>query len=117
MKIKFIVKETFDKVVAFIALIILLPLFLVVAVLIKIDSKGPVFFMQERAGKNGKIFKTFKFRTMIVGADEKTKGVYIDKENLYVTRMGKLLRRSGVDELPQVINVLKGDMSFVGPRP
>jgi len=117
MKIKFIVKEIFDKVVALIALIILSPLFLVVAVLIKIDSKGPVFFMQERAGKNGKIFKTFKFRTMIAGADEKTKGVYIDKESPYVTRMGKFLRRSGIDELPQVINVLKGDMSFVGPRP
>jgi len=112
-----IIKEIFDKVVAFIALIILSPLFLVVAVLIKIDSKGPVFFMQERAGKNGKIFKTFKFRTMIAGADEKTKGVYIDKESPYVTRMGKFLRRSGIDELPQVINVLKGDMSFVGPRP
>jgi lipopolysaccharide/colanic/teichoic acid biosynthesis glycosyltransferase len=95
----------------------LLPFFLVAAVLIKIDSKGPVFFMQERVGKNGKIFKTFKFRTMIAGADEKTKGVYIDKENPYVTRIGKFLRRSGIDELPQVINVFKGDMSFVGPRP
>ena len=110
-------KEIFDKVVAFIALIILSPLFLIVAVLIKIDSKGPVFFMQERVGKNGKIFKTFKFRTMVVGADEKTKGIYIDKENPYVTKIGKFLRRSGIDELPQVINVLKGDMSFVGPRP
>ncbi|MEA2015809.1 MAG: sugar transferase [Actinomycetota bacterium] len=117
MKIQFIMKKIFDKVVAFIALIILSPLFLIVAVLIKIDSKGPVFFMQERVGKNGKIFKTFKFRTMVIGADEKTKGVYIDKENPYVTRMGKFLRRSGIDELPQVINVLKGDMSFVGPRP
>jgi len=114
---KYFLKEIFDKVVALIALIILFPLFLVVAVLIKIDSKGPVFFMQERVGKNGKIFKTFKFRTMIAGADEKTKGIYIDKENPYVTRMGKFLRRSGVDELPQVTNVLKGDMSFVGPRP
>ena len=112
-----IFKYLFDKVVSLIALVILLPLFLVMAVLIKIDSKGPVFFMQERVGKNGKIFKTFKFRTMIAGADEKTKGVYIDKENPYVTRMGKFLRRSGIDELPQVINVLKGDMSFVGPRP
>ncbi len=112
-----IFKYLFDKVVSLIALVILLPLFLVVAVLIKIDSKGPVFFMQERVGKNGKIFKTFKFRTMIAGADEKTKGVYIDKENPYVTKMGKFLRRSGIDELPQVINVLKGDMSFVGPRP
>ena len=117
MKIKFILKEIFDKVVALIALIILLPLFLVAAVFIKIDSNGPVFFMQERAGKNEKIFKTFKFRTMVVGADEKTKGVYIDKVNPYVTKIGKFLRRSGIDELPQVINVLKGDMSFVGPRP
>ncbi len=110
-------KEIFDKVVAFIALIILLPLFLIVAVLIKIDSKGPVFFMQERVGKNGKIFKTFKFRTMVDGADKKTKGIYIDKSNPYVTRVGKILRRTGIDELPQLINVLKGDMSLVGPRP
>jgi len=117
MRFTIIFKYLFDKIVSLIALIILLPLFLVVAVLIKIDSRGPVFFMQERVGKNGKIFKTFKFRTMVVGADEKTKGIYIDKENPYVTRMGKFLRRSGIDELPQVINVLKGDMSFVGPRP
>jgi len=110
-------KDIFDKVAAFIALILLLPLFLVVAVLIKIDSKGPVFFMQERVGKNGKIFKTFKFRTMYTGADKKTKGIYIDKENPYVTRVGRILRRTGIDELPQVINVLKGEMSFVGPRP
>jgi undecaprenyl phosphate N,N'-diacetylbacillosamine 1-phosphate transferase len=112
-----VAKEIFDKVVALIALIILSPLFLIVAILIKIDSKGPVFFLQERVGKNGKIFKTIKFRTMTTEAPEKTKGIYIDKENPYVTRMGKFLRRSGIDELPQVINVLKGDMSFVGPRP
>ena len=110
-------KEIFDKIVSFVALVILLPIFLVVAILIKIDSKGTVFFRQERVGKNGKIFKPFKFRTMITGADEKTKGIYIDKENPYVTRVGKFLRRSGIDELPQVINVLKADMSFVGPRP
>ena len=110
-------KEIFDRVVAFIALVILLPLFLVVAVLIKIDSKGPVFFLQARVGKDGKIFKTIKFRTMTTEAPQKTKGIYIDKNNPYVTRVGKFLRRSGIDELPQVINVLKGDMSFVGPRP
>ncbi len=114
---KFLAKEIFDRVVAFIALVILLPLFLVVAVLIKVDSKGPVFFLQERVGKDGKVFKTIKFRTMTIEAPHKTKGIYIDKNNPYVTRVGKFLRRSGIDELPQVINVLKGDMSFVGPRP
>ncbi len=112
-----ILKDIFDKIIAFLMLVILIPLFLVIAVLIKIDSKGPVFFMQERVGKNGKIFKTFKFRTMVDGADKKTKGIYIDKKNPYVTRVGKILRRTGIDELPQLINVLKGDMSLVGPRP
>ncbi len=110
-------KEVFDRIVSLIALVILLPIFLVVAFLIKIDSKGPVFFLQERVGKDGKIFKVFKFRTMIVEAPEKTKGKYIEKSNPYVTRVGKFLRRSGIDELPQLINVLKGEMSLVGPRP
>jgi len=112
-----IAKEIFDKIVSFVALIVLLPIFLVVALLIKLDSKGPVFFLQERVGKDEKIFRAIKFRTMFVEAPEKTKGVYINKDNPYVTRFGKLLRRSGIDELPQLINVLKGEMSFVGPRP
>ncbi len=110
-------KEVFDKIVSLIALIILLPIFLVAAILIKLDSPGPVFFLQERVGKEGKIFKVFKFRTMTVDAPEKTKGRYIEKSNSYVTRVGKFLRRSGIDELPQLINVLKGEMSLVGPRP
>lgn len=76
-----------------------------------------MFFLQERVGKNGKIFRLFKFRTMVVGADEKTKGVYIDEKNPYVTRIGYFLRRWSIDELPGFINVLKGDMSLVGPRP
>jgi len=116
-KICLLAKEIFDKIISFVALLVLLPIFLIAAILIKIDSKGPVFFLQERVGKDGKIFKVFKFRTMIVEAPEKTKGKYIEKSNPYVTRVGKFLRRSGIDELPQVINVLKGDMSFVGPRP
>ncbi|MGC8979143.1 sugar transferase, partial [Caldisericum sp.] len=87
------------------------------AILIKLDSKGPVFFLQERVGKDGKIFRVFKFRTMTTDAPEKTKGKYIDKDNPYVTRVGKILRRTGIDELPQLINVLKGEMSLVGPRP
>ncbi len=117
MRAKYITKEIFDRVVAFVALVLLMPVFAFVAVLIKLDSPGPVFFMQERVGRNGKLFKTFKFRTMVNGADKKTKGIYIDKNNPYVTRVGKILRRTGIDELPQLINVLKGDMSLVGPRP
>jgi len=112
-----LVKEVFDKIVSFISLVVLLPLFLVVAILIKLDSPGPVFFLQDRVGKDGKIFKVFKFRTMTSDAPEKTKGKYIDKSNPYVTRVGKILRRTGIDELPQLINVLKGEMSLVGPRP
>ena len=115
--INLILKEIFDKIISFVALLVLLPIFLIAAILIKIDSKGPLFFLQERVGKDGKIFKVFKFRTMIVEAPEKTKGKYIEKSNPYVTRVGKLLRRSGIDELPQLINVLKGEMSLVGPRP
>jgi len=110
-------KQIIDFLGAVVGLIILSPLFLIVAILIRLDSKGPVFFLQERVGKGGKIFKTFKFRTMTVGADEKTKGVYIEKNNPYLTRVGKVLRRTGVDELLQIINVLKGEMSLVGPRP
>lgn len=116
-KICLLAKEIFDKIVSFVALIVLLPIFLIVAILIKIDSMGPVFFLQERVGKGVKVFKAIKFRTMVVEAPEKTKGKYIEKSNPYVTRVGKFLRRSGIDELPQLINVLKGDMSLVGPRP
>jgi lipopolysaccharide/colanic/teichoic acid biosynthesis glycosyltransferase len=112
-----IAKEIFDKIFSFLALVVLLPIFLIVAILIKLDSKGPVFFSQERVGKGEKIFRAIKFRTMFVEAPEKTKGVYINKYNPYVTRLGKLLRRSGVDELSQLFNVLKGEMSLVGPRP
>lgn len=112
-----LIKDIFDKIVSFIALLLFLPLFLIVAILIELDSKGPVFFLQERIGKNGKTFKVFKFRTMTIDASEKTKGKYINKDNPYVTRVGKILRRTGIDELPQLINVLKGEMSLVGPRP
>lgn len=100
-----------------VALIVLIPFFAVIGIFIKLDSKGPVFFVQERAGKEGKIFKAYKLRTMIQGADKKTEGIFINRDNLYITRIGKFLRRSGIDELPQLINILKGDMSLVGPRP
>jgi len=90
---------------------------LIVAVLIKIDSKGPIFFLQERVGKDGRIFKIFKFRTMTLGADKITKTTIFNQSCPYITRVGRFLRRSGIDELPQLINVFRGEMSLVGPRP
>ena len=112
-----IIKRIFDILASGIALVVLLPIFAVIGIFIKLDSKGPVFFIQKRAGKDGKIFKAYKLRTMIQGADEKTEGIFINRNNLYITRIGRFLRRSGIDELPQLINVFKGDMSLVGPRP
>lgn len=116
-KIEIFLKDVFDKLFSLILLIILLPIFVIISILIKLDSKGPVFFIQERVGKDGKTFKLIKFRTMIVGAEEKTKGTYIDEKNPYITKVGKFLRRWSLDELPELINVLKGEMSLVGPRP
>ena len=112
-----LVKRVVDIIVSLCGLIILSPLIAIVALIIKFDSPGPVFFLQERVGKNGKPFKAIKFRTMFTEAPQKTRGIYINKDNPYVTRVGKFLRRSGIDELPQLINVLKGEMSLVGPRP
>jgi len=94
-----------------------LPIFAIICILIKLDSKGPVFFIQERAGKDGKIFKAYKLRTMIQGADKLTKGIIFGEENPYITKAGKFIRRTSFDELVQLINVFKGDMSLVGPRP
>lgn len=113
----FFLKKITDVVISGIGLIILFPIFVIIGILIKFDSKGPVFFIQERVGKDGKLFRAYKLRTMIQGAYKKTEGIFINRDNLYITRMGKFLRRSGIDELPQLINVLKGDMSLVGPRP
>jgi len=114
---EFIVKVILDKVFSIIILIILFPLFLIIGILIKLDSKGPVFFIQERAGKDGKIFRAYKLRTMVQGADKITKGVIFGEDNPYITKVGKIIRRTGFDELAQLINVLRGDMSLVGPRP
>ena len=88
-----------------------------IAIAIKIDSKGPVIFRQRRIGKNGRVFTIYKFRTMCVGAENQGSGVYSDKNDKRVTRVGKLLRASSLDELPQIFNILRGEMSFIGPRP
>ena len=98
-----------------IALIVLLPIFAIIGIFIKLDSKGPVFFVQERAGKDGKTFKAFKLRTMVDNAVA-IGGEKISRDDSRITRAGKHLRW-GIDELPQLINVFKGDMSLVGPRP
>ena len=112
------IKRFLDLILSLMALIILMPLMMVIAILIKIDSRGPVFFLQERLGKNGKIFKIIKFRTMIVNAENIGDGLKIKSESdNRITRVGKIIRKTSLDELPQLVNVIKGDMSIVGPRP
>ena len=110
-------KRFFDIAFSLLLLIILSPILLVTAIAIKIDSKGPVIFKQERVGLNGKVFCIYKFRTMCVNAEKMGSGVYSGKGDSRVTAVGKFLRASSIDELPQLINIIKGDMSFIGPRP
>ena len=112
----FFLKRIMDVVASGIGLIILFPIFVIIGMLVKLDSKGPVFFVQERAGKDGKIFKAYKLRTMVNNAVEMGLGYEIEKNDSRITRVGKHLRW-GIDELPQLINVFKGEMSMVGPRP
>lgn len=109
------VKRFFDVVVSLTGIIICLPLLLFVAILIKLESKGPVIFKQDRLGLNGKVFKIYKFRSMCVGAEQG--GVYEKKQDARVTRVGKLIRKTSIDELPQFFNIIKGDMALIGPRP
>lgn len=90
---------------------------LIVALIIKLESSGPALFKQKRLGLNGKEFEIYKFRSMVVGAEGKGSGVYSMKGDPRVTKVGKIIRATSIDELPQLINILKGDMSFIGPRP
>jgi exopolysaccharide biosynthesis polyprenyl glycosylphosphotransferase len=133
-----ILKRTFDLVVAALAIVMLLPLWLLIALFIKLDSKGPVFYTQERVGMDGRLFLLYKFRTMKAGADPELHREYQkafiagraeanignDNKPTYklladprITRIGRLLRRTSLDEVPQLLNVLLSDMSIVGPRP
>jgi lipopolysaccharide/colanic/teichoic acid biosynthesis glycosyltransferase len=108
------VKRLLDILVALAALAVLWPLFLIVAVAIRIDSKGPAFFLQDRVGLGGRVFKVYKFRSMrtdVAGPD------LTQVDDPRITRLGHLLRRTSVDELPQLLNILRGDMSLIGPRP
>lgn len=111
------VKRFLDVTASFLGLVLLSPLLLAVSILIKIDSRGPVIFRQKRIGRNGKVFEIYKFRSMCVGAEKTGSGVYSGKGDARVTRIGKTLRATSIDELPQLLNILKGEMSFVGPRP
>lgn len=115
-KIMLLLKRFLDFIGSLILLILLSPILIILAILIKIDSKGPVFYRQERVTTNGKIFKIFKFRTMIQDADKR--GTLITgKQDSRITRIGNKIRKCRLDELPQLINILKGEMSFVGTRP
>lgn len=111
------IKRLFDIVVSILLLIALLPVWIFIAVLIKVTSPGPVFFFQERPGLHGQIFKVYKFRTMMIGSEKMIKGHEVMKDDKRITSIGKFLRRSKIDEIPQVLNVLKGEMSLIGPRP
>ncbi len=110
-------KRILDVAGALLALALLFPLMLVIALAVKLDSPGRVIFRQERLGRDGRVFRLFKFRTMWEGSEHRGSGVYSDERDERVTRVGRILRRTSLDELPQLWNILHGDMSFVGPRP
>lgn len=113
----FIVKRLFDIVCATVILILTSPLFLLIAILIKLDSKGPIFYLQERVGLEGEIFNVIKFRSMRINSEKVTGPIWSQENDPRRTHVGRILRRLSLDELPQLINVLRGDMSIVGPRP
>lgn len=110
------IKRLFDITASFLGLLLLSPLFLIIAVIIKVTSRGPVFFRQIRVGKNEELFRIHKFRTMVVNAESKGLKITVGADNR-ITQIGSILRKTKFDELPQLIDVLLGDMSLVGPRP
>ncbi|MBM4064687.1 MAG: sugar transferase [Planctomycetes bacterium] len=118
-------KRLLDILCSFLLLVISIPLFFIIAILIKIDSKGPIFFLQKRCGKDGSEFNMYKFRTMVKDAETLKKRLKNEmdgpmfklKNDPRITRLGRILRKLSLDELPQLLNVLKGEMSLVGPRP
>ena len=110
-------KRAIGFIIALIAFIILLPILILVAILIKLDSKGPVIFKQERLGVDGVPFKIYKFRSMCVGAEQQGSGVYSYKGDSRITKVGRIIRATSIDELPQLWNIIKGDMALIGPRP
>lgn len=111
------IKRLFDILICLVALIVLTPFGIIIAIVIKCDSKGPVFFSQERRTKNGRVFRMYKFRSMVVNAESMGTGLFNYKDDPRVTKVGRFLRNTSIDELPQLWNVIKGDLSIVGPRP
>jgi undecaprenyl phosphate N,N'-diacetylbacillosamine 1-phosphate transferase len=111
------IKRILDIILGIITLILLSPIMIITSVLIRIDSKGPIIFKQQRVGKDGKHFTIYKFRTMVENAEKMGTGLDSYENDTRVTKIGKFLRNSSLDEFPQLFNILKGDMSFVGPRP
>jgi O-antigen biosynthesis protein WbqP len=111
------IKSILDFTLAFIGLIILLPFFIIFSIIIKLESKGPIFFKQERIGKNKKHFKIYKFRTMRTDTPKDMPTHMLKDAKNYITKFGGFMRKTSIDELPQIINILKGEMSIIGPRP
>jgi len=111
------VKRALDVVLSTVGLVVLSPVLLITAAAIKFESKGPVIFQQERLGLNGKVFKIYKFRSMVVDAEKTGSGHYSFAGDPRVTKVGGFIRKTSIDEFPQFINILKGDMSIIGPRP
>ncbi len=111
------IKRVFDILFCLCAVVILIPVWIIVAIAIKLDSKGPVFFKQDRRTKDGRVFQMLKFRSMCVGAEKQGTGLFSYENDPRVTRVGAFLRKTSIDEFPQFFNVLKGDISIVGPRP
>lgn len=112
-----VVKRILDRILALLGLIILLPLFLGLMIVVKADSPGPVFFRQKRVGIRKSHFNILKFRTMRIDTPKDTPTHLLENPEQYITKVGKFLRKTSLDELPQIINILKGDMAIVGPRP
>ncbi len=102
---------------ALIMLIFLFPLFVIVAIAIRVESRGPIFYSQQRCGKNSRIFSVFKFRSMVQDAEKLSGPVWAQKNDPRITKVGRFMRKTRIDELPQLMNILRGDMSFIGPRP
>ena len=114
---QFFIKRALDIGISLLALIVFSPLLAVTALAIKLESRGPVIFRQTRLGLGGREFEIYKFRSMVVNAEHTGSGVYSEKGDSRVTKVGKIIRATSLDELPQAVNILKGDMSLVGPRP
>ena len=111
------IKRIFDVVSSFLVIVLLLPLWIIVPIAIKMDSKGPVFFKQGRLTKDGRVFEIFKFRSMVMNAEQMGAGLFNYLNDPRVTKVGRFLRNSSIDEIPQLFNILRGDMSVIGPRP